>query len=100
MSHNMDRYLLPPRRDFHDFRQLPWTVREPGPGRKAPTLIDLTDGITERLDKAEAIARLLINEDTALEPLPAVAWTIADLIREARELYDQQWQRVRPGGQG
>jgi hypothetical protein len=90
MSHPSHRYPVVAS------RVLPvWTVREPDPDEDLPTLLDLTDRITERLAKAEALTRLLIHNDTAPEYLPDAASAIADLIGGARALHTKRWERTR-----
>ncbi|WP_126455685.1 hypothetical protein [Sulfuriflexus mobilis] len=76
-----------------------WAIREDD---DANSLVDLTDAITERLAKAEAISRLLIgSQDYPNDATIAdAAWAITDLIHETRELYARQWQRVRHYEQG
>ena len=80
-------------RGLHLIHNSPWAVREDD----ADSLLGLTDAITERLAKAEALTRLLLGNQEYLhdDTLPNAAWAIADLIHEARELHAKQWKRVR-----
>jgi hypothetical protein len=72
-----------------------WTVCEPKPDDDLTVLLDFTDRINERLAKAEALTRLLIDNEAALTSLPDAAWAIADLIAETRALHTRQWERIR-----
>lgn len=68
-------------------------VREDGPEDDNP--LDLFDAVTERLQKAEAVARLLQRRNVDMEAVPHAAWALADLLHEAIELYNRQWDMLR-----
>ena len=74
----------------------PWAVRE-DKDRYATSLVRLTDAITERLAKAEALISILQDSQAGQrdDTVSNAAWAIADLIHEARGLYAEQWERVR-----
>ena len=61
------------------------------------SLARLTNAITERLAKAEALTWVLQDSREAQRDgtVSNAAWAIADLIHEARELYAEQWERMR-----
>lgn len=95
MSQMNDAYPRSTDDGLHLIHDSSWLIREDDDD--ANSLVDLTDAITERLAKAEALTRLLIGGQEYLSDatLPDAAWAIADLIHEARELYARQWERVR-----
>ena len=63
----------------------------------ATRLLRLTDAITERLAKAEALTWVLQDsrESKCDGTTSKAAWAIAALTQEARELYAEQWERIR-----
>ncbi len=96
MSHTDYAYPKPSADGLSLNHHGPWRVSEDN-DRYATSLVRLTDAINERLAKAEALTRLMIgHEDYQRDGvITHAAWAIADLVDEARELYAQQWERVR-----
>lgn len=82
-----------------------WQVHEDGDdyntdseGRENPAekLLELTDHITERLTRAEALAWILQSAEQPPEhALKVTAMLIQDLIQEAREANEEVWELVR-----
>ena len=96
MSHTVHAY---PKSTGHGLtlpHHSPWMVRE-DKYRYATSLLHLTDAITARLAKAEALTWVLQDSQEAQRDatISNAAWAIADLIHEARELYAEQWERMR-----
>lgn len=60
------------------------------------TLLELTDCITERLTRAEALACVLQSAEQAPEhAIKVTAMLILDLIQEARETNEKVWEEIR-----
>ena len=94
MSHTVYAYPKPADNGLILTQHSPWAVREDKDGN--PTnLVRLTDAITERLAKAEALTWVLQDSQEAQRDgtVSNAAWAITDLIHEARELYAEQWER-------
>ena len=96
MSHSVHTYPQSAAHGLTLNHHNPLMVRE-DKDRYATSLVRLTDAITERLAKAEALTRLMIGNDDGQRDgvITNAAWAIADLIDEASELYAEQWERVR-----
>ena len=96
MSHSVHTYPKPAGHGLTLNHHNPLMVRE-DKDRYATSLVRLTDAITERLAKAEALTWVLQESQDAQRDgtVSNAAWAIADLIHEARELYAEQWERVR-----
>lgn len=61
-------------------------------------LVALSDAISERLGKASALLAVLRAADVGGLPdevLHGYAWTVEDLVDEARDLHLRFWGRVR-----
>lgn len=77
-----------------------WQVREDENANpytaRLPELLDLTDTVIDKLRKAEAVSWVLHGAkdypDNAVAETTAV---IADLIREASEAHERQWEKIR-----
>lgn len=80
----------------------PWQVCEDGDdydARKSPdsgeSLFEMTDYIIDRLTRAEALAWVLQGAEHHPEKAANVtAMVIAELVREALEAYEKQWEKV------
>ncbi len=96
MSHTVHAYPKPTGHGLTLPDHNPWMVRE-DKDRYATSLLRLTDAITERLAKAEALTWALQDSREAQRDgtISNAAWAIADLIHEARKLYAEQWERMR-----
>ena len=96
MSHTVYNYPKTRRSRPHPMDTCPWAVREDNDGY-ARSLLRLTDAITERLGLGQALTWVLQDSREAQRDgtICNAAWAIADLIHEARELYVEQWERVR-----
>ena len=96
MSHTVHAYPKPTGHGLTLIRYSPWLVRE-DKDHYASCLLRLTDAITECLAKAEALTWVLQSGRDAQRDatLSNAAWAIADLIHESRELYAEQWERMR-----
>ena len=96
MSQTVYAYPKPTAHGLNSSHLSPWMVREDN-DRYATSLLRLTDAITERLTKAEALTWVLQDsrEGQRDATVSNAAWAIADLIHEARELYAEQWERMR-----
>lgn len=100
MSHNHVVYPMPtpagPGRDHAG----PWLVREPDEdadsAEETDELLALTDIIQRKLRTAEALAWVLHGSDHHPSGAEKVtAGVIAELLHEAAEAYDKQWEIVR-----
>ena len=95
MSHTVYAYPQPADDGLTFIHTCLWAVREDNDGDPA-SLVRLTDAITERLAKAEALTWILQESREGQDDgtISNAAWTIVDLIHEARELYAEQWARM------
>ncbi len=83
----------------------PWQIREDGDdyttdsegdNTPADTLLALTDRITERLTRAEALTWILQSaEQPPEQALKVTAMLLLDLIQEAREANEKVWEQIR-----
>jgi len=83
----------------------PWQIREDGDdyttdsegdNNPAETLLSLTDHITERLTRAEALAWILQSAEQSPEhAVKVTAMILLDLIQDARETNEKVWEQVR-----
>lgn len=96
MSHTVYAYPKATEYGLTLLRTKLWAVRE-DEDDESRRLLDLTDAITERLAKSEALTRLFqgCREDLPDGTLADAALAIADLIHETRALYAEQWVLVR-----
>ncbi len=96
MSHTVYTYPKPADNGLTLTQHSPWAVREDKSSHPR-SLLWLTDAITERLAKAEALTWVLQESGASQRDgtVSNAAWAIADLIHEARELYAEQWEWMR-----